>query len=485
MSFRPVLIGLCLSVSVASMHALTIEEQRSNWRFYILEPSLEIGDPLFSGLLLQLEEALSGVEYHMVDREELVVLQAQAKEMALNDQREKMFSIQRRLDNLLFNDAPYIENAKTRREIRRELKQAEEVYDEIHLVPVETIPVQPQRSLERVTTLPTVVELVNTDHLVSYAKLLAAREDLQQVFYTKIETISDYQVISVWVYNSLTDAVTKITEEIARMQELTEITDRVVFPVIETLAGQQLAELHIQVFSQDGSIEHSSEIRINDEVIGYGEFHSRFFPSGYYTISANLPKQQTETKDVVLISKEERIVQFHSRMQVDDAIQLISIPPGARVYQDSLYLGLTPLELQRPSVSHHLLLQRDLYYDAWTVLMPTSSDIVSVSLLSKRTDIESELRKKRNRFYTAVAIMAATIPFPIVFSALYQERASFLQSSALTSAARAENQQLHDIYYYTFWGTLGISISATTYMAVRLGEYIHYANSTAEDWADR
>ncbi len=470
---------LLLFGSLASGFA--IEEPNTTWRYTVLRPNTTVENPSLPSFYTFSDELLQDIQTHESGPEEVELLKLAAKDHAIDEKEKEIITIQQQIDNLIFEEKTWLEIAQERASLSGALRDAkrertrltEEQHAEIDVLlerPVENVPID-QTSIA-----------VTTENFLFYAKLLSVEHNLQQVFFIDVVLFEEYRIYTIIVYNSLLDKSEILLEEIVLGQDTAGISNRLILPILFSLRGRETVDLTVQVFNQENSIDISSEIIIDGEPVGFGNYHNIAFSRGKHTIVARFATGREESMEVDLLSGETRKVFFYDEDTPGTPIQILSFPLGASVYKDSLYMGVTPLNLERPKVAQYISLQKDGYTDAWTLLETDSSDIISIALQSNDINTQEELKAYRDRFYVSVAIMAATVPFPIVFSALYRERDPYLSSTNLTQESYTNNKNLRDTYYYSFWGSLALNLAAITYMGIRLGQYVNYSNSLSEDW---
>ncbi len=315
-------------------------------------------------------------------------------------------------------------------------------------------------------------------HLGDFAK----EESIDQVIYSSIEAVSDSSVyLIVSEYNAVLDQHALVSEIIVTLGDVEETIRRIKPGLVQAILGYRTASLLIAVKNEEGLVDPRTPIYLDGEFNGHGMVERLFLEPGERTVMIRNIDNSAQTKNVHLIAGESRELYFYMDGADAQDITITSDPTGVQVYQDSLFIGTTPLTVQRPIDVQALYLSRPNYYTSWLFVRPDSPDELAIRLFESSVNRSNELKKKRDLFYQSLGYMAFSVPFPMIFSTLYQGLAVYLNSSELSSSAAQENKLQHDIYQGVFWGTLGITLGLTGYMLYRLIDYIQYSGTYSEE----
>ena len=150
------------------------------------------------------------------------------------------------------------------------------------------------------------------------------------------------------------------------------------------------------------------------------------------------------------------------------------------VYQDSIWLGSTPLQVNTPLEQHRLLFRREGYADYPLYLNRGAGEAVFITLQPDLLDPQEVQKKRRNSFYASFGFFALTLPLPIFFYGLAGDYAMGYQQAWLYN--RAEANRLYatgNLFYYAYLGTLALSTSLFINMMINLIRYIGSADRKA------
>jgi hypothetical protein len=165
----------------------------------------------------------------------------------------------------------------------------------------------------------------------------------------------------------------------------------------------------------------------------------------------------------------------------EDPLLVTSEPEGAAIYSGSRWLGMTPLEIQRPKSLSRFVLRLEGYREQVLQLPGDAGSEVSIVFQLDQPDPAEIQLQRRDRFYRAFGVFAASVPLPFfLWAAANESYAGLLAASSSTiTLSPTESQQLADrvdAYYNGYLATLGISVALFVNMMVHLVRYIRSAD---------
>jgi hypothetical protein len=156
-----------------------------------------------------------------------------------------------------------------------------------------------------------------------------------------------------------------------------------------------------------------------------------------------------------------------------------SDPPGAALYVDSLWAGVTPVTIDRPAQRSRGVLDLQGYYPGELDLGPSSAASVSLTLIPDTGPRDVRQNKARDDFYASFAWFAASIPIPLFSYALVFDFAvqtqDFLRAGLLTEAARAQSRS--QSFLYGYYGGVALSAGLFAWMVARIVQYVTAADA--------
>jgi hypothetical protein len=159
----------------------------------------------------------------------------------------------------------------------------------------------------------------------------------------------------------------------------------------------------------------------------------------------------------------------------EDVLRVTSDPEGALVYNGSRWIGVTPLEVQRPESLSRFVLRLEGYRErVLYVGEETEGDVSIVFHVDEPDPVEIQLRR-RDRFYTAFGFFAASVPIPFfLWAAANDSYGAFLEAVSPVEAQRLADRV--EVYYNSYLATLGVSVALFVNMMVHLVRYIRSAD---------
>jgi hypothetical protein len=181
-----------------------------------------------------------------------------------------------------------------------------------------------------------------------------------------------------------------------------------------------------------------------------------------------LPSHETSLR--VELEKEPRV-----------PLVLSSDPPGADVYLSSLWMGKTPLSVDRPAKRARALVSLNGYYDNLFSIGAVSPDSLSIVLREDLVSLDDVQEKARESFYNAFGWFALSLPVPLfcyAFAGDFATQISLLQYRGLGGEAQ-KARTIGNVFYYSYLAGVAASASLFTYMIYTLVNYVSAADRTA------
>lgn len=159
-------------------------------------------------------------------------------------------------------------------------------------------------------------------------------------------------------------------------------------------------------------------------------------------------------------------------------VKISTNPPGASVYINSVWKGLSPVVVDRPQYSKHVVIKYKNYAEEEFSLSRNTADNVNIILKRKIIPYSEIVRKERDQFYSALGLWLVSIPIPIFaygFAIDYKlgEIISLANNNNEDSSRMALSS---DIMYYSYLGGLFINASLFLNGALHLFNYIKAVN---------
>jgi hypothetical protein len=301
---------------------------------------------------------------------------------------------------------------------------------------------------------------------------LAAPSGVNLLIYGSIEEIQDYLYLEVRAVDLALEREVYRYSDAAGREGLGATLEAAVQGLGRVLWGRDWASLALRVSPPQ------ARIYLDGTLLGAGEARLDLVSPGEHDLRLELEGFHVDSRRIEVLPYSLTELEVALEQLPESLIAVDSTPAGAALYRGSTWLGLTPLEVPRPEDLARFLLRLDGFRDQPLYLGPASPAALAVDLAPAAADPLVRQKKERNRFYTAFGLFALSLPLPI-FSWGFVTDSLVGYQSALDGGNLAEAERLlnaGNAYYYTYWGTLGLSIGLAANMVIQLVRYIRAAD---------
>ncbi|TVR85705.1 MAG: PEGA domain-containing protein [Spirochaetaceae bacterium] len=325
------------------------------------------------------------------------------------------------------------------------------------------------------------IELVNKAAGVLASSARPARivreEGLDALVYGSLTTIGEYLHLEVALYSEALGrdlgrvTLTALPEELASL--LHELED----DLGALLLGREVARVRVSPGRGDVAVF------LNDELLGYGEVEQRFVPPGLHEVrieGRNLPVQ---TRTLSLAPRARAEMVFEPEPEETRAIIVESMPSGADVYSDSVWIGRTPLRVELGESNEHIVLLRDGFYRSQLILGAATPNEVQRDLEIDRGGEGGLIERRRNSFYTAFGLFVLSVPVALLSNGIYENLSTMVppdggRAPGLSDSEADRLRRQRDIAYYATWGGVAVSTGLFVTSAIQLGRYVRAAQAS-------
>jgi hypothetical protein len=312
-----------------------------------------------------------------------------------------------------------------------------------------------------------------TDPLVETSVLsplrVARHEQVNLLVWGTLEEIQGYLYLEVRAVDAHLGRETFYFRDAAEPEELAARLETASAELSRTLWGRDWASLAVETIPPD------ARVFVDGAYVGRAPVEVDYLVPGSVEIRAEAPGFRVELLRVDLPPFVQTQAAIVLERQAESPLLLSSQPPGASVYEGATWLGTTPLSVPRPESPSRFLLRLQGYPEQVLYLGPQSEDSVSVTFEAGRPEPGELQAKRRNSFYTAFGVFAASVPLPFFLwaaandsYAAFQEAASGAEAERLAGQVRA--------FYGGYAATLGVSVALFVNMMVYLLRYIRAAD---------
>lgn len=210
-----------------------------------------------------------------------------------------------------------------------------------------------------------------------------------------------------------------------------------------------------------------SAVYVDGALAGFGATEVRYLPLGRYTVRVTAPGHEPLERTVALAGSGWTLTPALAPLP-PQSITVVSAPPGAALYLDSRYLGVTPLPVPVTERPARLLLRLDGYRDAAVVLRPGAGSPLRVELEPAAYDRAQRQLEERDRFYERLGAVVLSLAGPLLL---------------FTAAGEAEQAGAagpdHGLLLGGGIASLAVSGALLVRAGVALGDYLEAASAGA------
>lgn len=307
--------------------------------------------------------------------------------------------------------------------------------------------------------------------------VLAGENSADFVIGGALEEREGYIFLEMEGYNAITGERVPLGGTAGRVEEIYDLLDPVVDEIATLLLGRSWGRLEVATGLDDALI------LVEGQAAGFGRAELSYLEPGNTKVRVVLGGEQIFETDVVVEPYGSVLVAPELSLPEGERITLVSEPPGADVYVDSIWTGRTPLLLDRPLTPTTAILSKEDYLRGRVLLGPGSPEVVNKPLVEDILDWEERIQTRRDSFYRSLGWFAVSLPLPILLNGMYSNVASLYvdgRPPGLTDNASDELVGRANTLLWATRGTAALSVGLFVNMTVQLARYIRAGQSFHE-----
>ena len=215
---------------------------------------------------------------------------------------------------------------------------------------------------------------------------------------------------------------------------------------------------------------------INDKFAGIGDTYADYLKPGTNTIKIRHPDYFEQTGIVELSPYEEKKFDITLEKIELGFVSLSSLPPNAWVYKNSIYSGITPLNIEKSSHLKRIVIKKEEFDDFIFHIGHTSNDTIVAELQQSLVDPEKKQKDERDDFYSAFGLLLVSIPVPVFLNGFSKDFKDIANNDDFDGAVRNQYKLMSNIFEIAYWVTLGVTGGLLVNMGFNLADYIKAAD---------
>lgn len=286
--------------------------------------------------------------------------------------------------------------------------------------------------------------------------------------------VGDYYGLSISARTA--DGIVPIWEGAASDTELETVSQEAGAIIRSLVLGRPWCSLTVQADPPEALIV------VNGKTMGVGFWSSSVLNPGDFVLEVSAHGFEPLLVEETLTESENKTLSLTLEKTDLNAVLVRSDPPGADVRLGTLWLGSTPLLVERPDRVMPLSLELEDYISR-TVPFSPDTEKLTVPLESRLVDPIEEYSIARKKLYNAVAIFSASLAPTIALLGISQNYANMnivSQESPVNDEDLEYSYRRYLVSYGMMWGSVAVNLGLLTNVLFRLHRYLDAAEGLSD-----
>lgn len=287
-----------------------------------------------------------------------------------------------------------------------------------------------------------------------------------------MKQLEGWVYIEIWIKNRILDDEKLIFKTICSPEKLLEQIPEIINRLKTIILGRNWATITFNLEPE------ASSILLKNNGKSVNEDYSCLKPIKY-NIEISKPGYITKTLTVQLEDFENLILDLKLIKEQKSIISLQSFPQGADIYSGSVWMGESPLLIERPVIPSLLTLKLDGYNDSKYIYSDPSKRDIKIIMESSIINRNNIIQNKRNIFYKSFSYFLLSIPMSVLSFGMSSDYGYAYNNEVLLSVNSSEANrlmQLSTTWYNVYLGSLFINITLFVNTIFDLVDYIKSSN---------
>ncbi|MCL2792349.1 MAG: hypothetical protein FWD87_04590 [Spirochaetaceae bacterium] len=471
-SYVIIFILFLLFTQTVFSQRLVIIDDKTTWNVALAEfqVSSSRGDISYLGNILPafFLNHFSTISQHTLSSEEILLLRKKIISDRIIEEERRLSAQIREYDTAYFRDTTRRRDIRNRiRDIRRTIRQLEG-YN------IGRIPITNVKDIVFTTSNennPLSFDIINIDRF-------AEGGNFDYIFYGSARQIENIVLLDIRLYSALEKREIYSASVSSEIENLFLSLDNVISEVTSILLGTTWSRITVNTDNR------AADIFLNEEYIGTGIASNVLVSPGAHMLTIRGIGKEEKTVSIVLEEKRTTVFDFTVTLREEKLTAINTLPSGANVYLDSLWVGITPLIVN--GLFGEIFIRKDGFRDTRLLLEDIPQNSIEISLspyIFRRQDF---ITQRRNSFYTNFSFFILSVPPTFFLFAAASEYTSAFNSAVMSGTNFDEIQRLGRVRGYTFYGYhaslfLTMTLLVNTFFKIsdyiRAGDVLHNRNS--------
>lgn len=266
----------------------------------------------------------------------------------------------------------------------------------------------------------------------SSIKELSKKYNLAMVISGKLTNYASSCLISVQVYNAISDKVLLEYETLSSLDDFTSAVDELASACAPLLMGEEPVSVTIKTNTEDISVF------VDNKLLMTGPGVLPFLTEGEHTLLFTKRGFISQTKKINLKLKDDTEILVELQQETTRTVRISSLPIGANVYADSVFLGLTPLDITIAQYSKNIVVSYEGYRAQSFILQKNYVNDIQISLEKKEETEVLSFDIAKDNFYNSLGLFMLTLPLTSfsygMFDTVYKNELNYNANASLKNA---------------------------------------------------
>ena len=294
-----------------------------------------------------------------------------------------------------------------------------------------------------------------------------------QAVYGTLETIDRWLFLSVSIYNYVTGENREIYAGLTDPEDINNTADSVSAMVKEVVSGRTPPVLIVKgspadaFFNLNGGEDYLAGSPVTD------------LTSGNYSLTVHRKGYEDEKKSIQLKEGENTKVEYSLKRKYSGFAVISTVPSGADMYMDSVWMGRSPLILEDPVLPSYLKVEKEGYISTGRMLEDKQDNKnISIILTPSKVKKDQIRENRRKKFYNSLGMFIVSLAVPVVSYGISSDYGyafnSSIQSYSIPDSESERLMSMSNTWYSVYLGGMFVSASLFIDMAIKLGNYISF-----------
>jgi hypothetical protein len=287
-----------------------------------------------------------------------------------------------------------------------------------------------------------------------------------------LEQIEEYLYVECLAFSAAAGETLLSFGDAVSLDDVQRVVETVATELATVILGRSWGTIRVTAEPAD------AEIRVDGRLVGMGSARVAYLEPGPHELRVSRTDYDADGRTVQVAAGSVEDVSVVLRPLTAKTVRIQSDPPGAAVYLQSEWQGVTPLSVDVTARPVQGALRLPGHWESQFLLNPETQETQRYSLTPATVDREELFERRKDSFYAALGWFVLSVPVPLVSSGLRDTMITAYVESI--SADRSRYRTLANVYHGGYLGGLALSGGLLVNAAVKLARYISAGDRSVE-----